>query len=119
MSKHFSEDEFKCKCCQELPAGGIDPRLIAGLERLRALLGNRPLRIVSGYRCKSYNKRVGGAKESQHMLGKAADVQHDDREPYEVADVAESMPEFKGVGRYNTFTHVDVRERKARWSMVR
>ena len=42
------------------------------LEPARALLGV-PLIITSGYRCATLNRLIGGAVQSQHMLGEAAD----------------------------------------------
>lgn len=42
------------------------------LEPLRARL-NEPIRITSGYRCEKLNKVIGGAKNSQHVLGQAVD----------------------------------------------
>jgi uncharacterized protein YcbK (DUF882 family) len=125
LSPHFSEDEFRCKCCQSLPPGGIAVELIGALENLRAILGNEPIHILSGYRCASHNKKVGGAKNSQHVLGRAADIEIDSAYPYTVAEAAETIPEFAdgGIGRYETFTHVDVRgcygQRKARWSKLK
>ena len=48
-------------------------RLLAkGLEQVQALTG-LPLEISSGYRCPALNRRVGGAKTSQHTQGLAAD----------------------------------------------
>lgn len=48
-------------------------RLLAkGLERVQALT-EFPLEISSAYRCPKLNRRVGGAKTSQHTLGQAAD----------------------------------------------
>ena len=47
-------------------------RLAEGLERVRILIGF-PLEISSGYRCPELNRRVGGAKTSQHAQGLAAD----------------------------------------------
>lgn len=48
-------------------------RLLArGLEKIRALTGF-PLEISSAYRCAELNRRVGGAKTSQHTQGLAAD----------------------------------------------
>jgi hypothetical protein len=44
-----------------------------GLELVRALLGNIPMSIDSGYRCAALNKAVGGASDSAHMQGYAAD----------------------------------------------
>lgn len=46
--------------------------LAHGLEDVRALLGF-PLHIDSGYRCPALNAAVGGAKDSAHMAGYAAD----------------------------------------------
>ena len=43
------------------------------LEPLRAFAG-QPIIIGSGYRSPALNKAVGGAKNSQHMTGEAADI---------------------------------------------
>lgn len=43
------------------------------LEPIRDLLGC-PLKINSGYRSREVNKAVGGASNSQHMKGEAADI---------------------------------------------
>jgi zinc D-Ala-D-Ala carboxypeptidase len=47
-------------------------RLAAGLEQVQALLGC-PLEISSAYRCPELNACVGGARNSQHTRGQAAD----------------------------------------------
>ncbi len=44
------------------------------LERVRAALGDRPLIVTSGYRCRELNKAVGGVVSSDHTLGCGADV---------------------------------------------
>jgi len=43
------------------------------LQPLRDALGT-PIKINSGYRCPSVNKAIGGATNSQHMTGQAADI---------------------------------------------
>lgn len=43
------------------------------LQPLRDAMGS-PLKINSGYRCPSLNKAIGGAANSQHMTGHAADI---------------------------------------------
>jgi len=43
------------------------------LEPLRLHLG-KPVNITSGYRCPRVNKKKKGSKNSQHMLGEAADI---------------------------------------------
>jgi len=47
--------------------------LANGLEDIRTLLGDKPLRISSGYRCKILNNVIGGSRTSAHMEGFAAD----------------------------------------------
>ncbi len=46
--------------------------LAQGLEQVQALT-EHPLEISSAYRCAELNRRVGGAKTSQHAQGQAAD----------------------------------------------
>lgn len=48
-------------------------RLTTVLEQVRALQG-RPLIVTSGYRSKALNSAIGGATNSAHMLGLAADI---------------------------------------------
>jgi uncharacterized protein YcbK (DUF882 family) len=82
-----------------------------------------PISINSGFRCKTHNSRIGSNNTSQHILGKASDITIKSFTPNEVADIVENMltnevlPSFYigGLGRYNTFTHLDIRDYKARW----
>lgn len=111
LSPHFSADEFKCKDGSEHP---IDPRLIEMLETIRAHFG-RPVIITSGYRSPKYNRRVGGARNSFHTKGMAADIQVQAVAPREVFAFCDREFVTGGVGRYDTFTHVDCRPTKARW----
>lgn len=43
------------------------------LEQVRSLLGNRVIHVSSGYRSPEVNAAVGGSKNSDHLLGLAAD----------------------------------------------
>jgi zinc D-Ala-D-Ala carboxypeptidase len=45
-----------------------------GLEKIRRIIGNKSILILSGYRSQELNKAVGGSKNSQHMSGQAADI---------------------------------------------
>lgn len=102
LSPHFSRVEFDCHDGQLAhPA----PELIAALERLRHLCGDRPMRIVSGYRDVEYNRAIGGAPSSQHLYNRAADI----RSGYARYDQALKAG-FTGIGTCNGWVvHVDVR----------
>lgn len=75
---------------------------------------NRPISITSGYRTPAHNKAIGGAPNSYHLKGMAADV------------VVQGIPasrlqaDFKhwmgGMGLAATFTHLDIRETSTRWT---
>lgn len=82
LSEHFTLEELCAsetatrKGIDNVPADVIKDNLAtlaAGMEQVRALLGNRPVRILSGYRSASLNAAVGGARNSAHMSGYAAD----------------------------------------------
>lgn len=69
---NFKKSEFKCPCgrCDGY-GNGIASSLLVTLQKLRDKYGK--LQITSGYRCESYNKKVGGSTNSKHMKGQAAD----------------------------------------------
>ena len=55
------------------------------LQPLRDKL-RRPIVVTSGYRCPELNKLVGGAKNSQHVLGQAVDIQVSGMTPRTLAE---------------------------------
>ncbi len=114
LSTHFNEDEFRCK---DGTLKGPDPKLITKLEALRGLV-DKPVHVSSGYRSPAYNKKVGGAPKSQHLLGTAADIRVDGMSVNQLADICETLG-FGGIGRYpkKGFVHVDTRKGKARWTL--
>lgn len=116
ISKNFRVREFACKDGSD-PIF-IDDELVSVLQQIRDHFG-KAVTITSAFRTASYNssKKVGGAKYSQHLYGKAADIKVSGVAANVVADFAETlMPSTGGIGRYSTFTHVDVRKVKARWN---
>ena len=116
LSEHFSRAEFASHDSAPTPPGIPSPKLIAKLEALRTALGDKPITIVSGYRSPAHNKAVGGAKNSQHVKGRAADIKVEGAHPSVVAQVAEKVFGWlSGIGVYETFTHCDVRLGHARW----
>lgn len=81
LSQHFTLDEFTLS--QTAVRYGIDntppPDVIENLRALAAFLEDvrdnfhAPILISSGYRNERVNEAVGGAKNSAHMSGLAAD----------------------------------------------
>jgi len=118
LSTNFNLSEFQCKDGSVMPSAvRINiKRLVASiLQPLRDAVG-KPITIMSGYRSPAYNRKIGGARHSQHMLGTAADIKIKGMTPKQVADKIELLFAPGGLGRYPSFTHVDIRQgRKARW----
>jgi len=83
ISPHFREAELACNHCGSIGPRGIHPLLIEILEQVRAWAA-APVVVTSGYRCALHNRNVGGAKFSQHRLGKAADIKVLGKTPAEV-----------------------------------
>lgn len=114
LSKNFRVREFRCQ--DDTDPIFVDSDLVDILQKVRDHFG-KAVTITSAFRTASHNKKVGGATYSQHLYGKAADIKVSGVTPSVVADFAETlMPGTGGIGRYSTFTHVDVRKVKARWN---
>ena len=82
LSEHFTLSELTMS--ERAARDGLDntpsstsienlKRLAAALEAIRVKLG-RPIVVTSGYRAPLVNKAVGGAADSAHVLGLAADI---------------------------------------------
>ncbi|MGL5013641.1 MAG: D-Ala-D-Ala carboxypeptidase family metallohydrolase [Bacteroidales bacterium] len=115
LNKYFKRKEFACKC-GNCGFDAVDVVLLDLLTMIREHFG-QPVTITSGCRCPEHNKKVGGASGSQHKLGKAADFQVKGMTPQQVqAALNEMLPKDKyGLGYGKTFTHIDVREKAARF----
>tara|TARA_R110000803_G_scaffold54585_1_gene111313 strand:- start:3356 stop:3703 length:348 start_codon:yes stop_codon:yes gene_type:complete len=110
-SKYFKREEFACKCGCGFDT--VDFALVRGLDKIREHF-DKPITINSGCRCKTYNASINGAKNSQHMLGRAADIVVKDIDTPLIAELANNLG-FGGIHAYTNFTHVDTRNEKARW----
>lgn len=109
ISENFKIKEFACK-------DGSDKILIdvsfvqTHLQDIRTHFG-KPVNVNSGYRSPAYNVKVGGAKNSYHMQGRAFDISIKGVTPAEIARYAASIG-VPGIIQYNTFVHVDSRDTK-------
>ena len=94
----------------------MDPELIDLIWTLHEELGSKePVKLISAYRSATTNNKLrrkggGQAKNSQHIQGKAADIQFPDV-PVKTLRNSALIQEWGGVGYYPTsgvpFVHVD------------
>lgn len=74
-------------------------KLCSMLEVIRYNLGNRAIKVNSGFRCPELNKLVGGVEHSRHQDGKAADIYLPYNMEHEVQRLLDDM-KSKGLLRY-------------------
>lgn len=133
--KYFGLTEWTChdEARTPYPAEWVDSRwrpLALMCDVIREAWG-APLRVLSGYRTPAFNQSLrdsghGAALHSQHMEGRAADLQPEDPADAPklhalVLDLwrAGKLPSLGGVGSYPSFCHVDIRPHDghlAQWS---
>jgi len=121
LSKNFKKSEFKCRDGTDVP-DELMPNLLELVENLQIIRDHigKPIHVISGYRTPKYNRRIGGARKSQHMKAKAADIIIRGMSPVEVRAIIINLIKEKkikkgGVGLYKSFVHYDVRGWNARW----
>lgn len=112
ISPHFDRREFACNCGCGLDT--IDADTLMLCEVVRHIEGG-PALVSSGHRCETYNRAVGGARDSMHLRGRAADlIVTKPRFVYD--ELCRLFPDRFGFGVYETWIHVDSRSVKARWT---
>ena len=122
ITQHFSYEEFKCHDGTAYPSGWVSSRLkplCMALEMIREAVGV-PLTITSGYRTVAHNRKVGGSPKSQHVEGRAVDIQAQGVSAEKLHNIIlDLIKQGKisegGVGAYNSWVHYDQRGFKARW----
>ena len=121
LTDNFSKHEFESKDGVDMPKRVLNniKKLAIQLQIIREYTG-LPITINSGYRSPEHNRSIGGSKGSQHKLGKAADIVIEGLSADTVYELVEDLIKkdilnIKGLGKYDTFTHVDIRDKKARW----
>jgi len=110
-TEHFSVSELACPCCGRNEC--VDALPVA-MEQFRAVV-DRAVVPDSGYRCEVHNAKVGGAKNSQHRLGNAADVvTNPAMSPHQMYQAALKVPAFAAGGlgvslKPDGYIHMDIR----------
>ena len=117
LSEHFRRDEMECACgCGMVPT----PEFMQWIEGLRKAFGS-PMLITSGARCAKHNEDVGGAPDSMHVKGLAADVRVAGAAAFKLIGLAHLWG-VKGLGVKQhgptRFVHLDIgpRETPTVWS---
>ncbi len=128
ITRNFNLREFSCHDGSFVPQrahSAIDRLATAYLEPMRAKFG--ACTVLSGYRHREYNRRIGGALYSQHIYdlspeSVAADVRFARGNPKQWSAYAKELrAKYKkggGIGTYirGSFTHIDNRTYSADWS---
>ncbi len=126
---HFTWGEVTKNCTREIDDLIIDGKLLSfagdiedtivetakSMDRVRQLLGNKPIIVNSWYRPAHVNRSVGGSKWSRHQHGDAVDFVATHLNPWSVANILEGRHVKGGYHTYKDFTHIDWRGVKARW----
>ena len=113
LSRYFSRKEFSCKCGCGFQT--VDAELLEVLMMVRSKFESG-VTINSACRCEKHNKNIGGSYGSKHKQGIAADIVVKGVDAsYVYAYLDGGFPDKYGIGKYDSFTHIDVRPEKARW----
>jgi|LGVE01.1.fsa_nt_gb uncharacterized protein YcbK (DUF882 family) len=119
ITEYFTMLELCCKHClqQGILTVVFDINLVRSLTEIRGRLG-LPIYFNSFYRCPKHNKQVGGAVNSFHMQGKAADIRIGKLTLAVMWAILEKE-KFNGMGSYpdaaEEFIHLDIGERYTRF----
>ena len=127
LTNNFSKHEFDCNDGSEMPSNVFYnvAKLAIQLQTLRNHI-NKSITVNSGYRSPYYNdvvlpsKGIKTSKNSQHKLGKAADIKVKGLSSSIVYGIIEDLISKGemlqgGLGLYNGFVHYDIRNSNARW----
>ena len=119
LSEHFKLGEFiqsRIACSQNILAQFVYHTDIVDNIRylhdklllpLRQAIG-APITINSGYRCRALNMAVGGASNSLHLWGRAADITAGDRQSLLIETVR--MFKYHEFIIHKTYIHVSLKE---------
>jgi len=119
LSEHFTLEELTAS--ETAARNGLDNtpgpiayqnlvRLANFLEEVKKVLGGKPVMINSAYRGPEVNAHVGGSKNSQHMVGCAADIKVPGMTPNEIckAIIASEIQYDQLIREFDSWTHISI-----------
>jgi len=115
LTPNFKYGEFFCNGIK--PPDSVYPNILSlakELQKVRDVV-KKPIIVNSGWRTAEHNEAVGGASDSQHLTGKAADVVITGIEPKFANIYLAKYGNFKGFGIAGSYTHVDIRSTLTIW----
>jgi len=85
-------------------------RLALFLEKVKDVLGGKPVMVNSAYRSKAVNDAVGSSDRSQHRLGCAADIRVPGMAPDAVvrAVMASKLAYDQVIREFDSWTHLSI-----------
>ncbi|WP_240627230.1 D-Ala-D-Ala carboxypeptidase family metallohydrolase [Thermoflavimicrobium daqui] len=117
-TKHFNWNEFYSKDGSKFTGGKVNEQAVKEnvrrtmwkLEAMRKKAGERAVTVNSGFRSIKHNKKVGGASNSQHQYGIAADIKIKGYSVSKMFELGKTCG-FSGLLTYEAkgFLHVDSR----------
>ncbi len=113
FTKNFKLSEFNSKgTAPPTSIRGNIQQLMNELQIIRDTIGV-PIIVNSGYRTPMHNENAGGAKQSRHMCGQAADIKAkglslDDLWATINRLIKSGKIKDGGLSKYNTFIHYDI-----------
>ena len=116
LSEHFTLEELTHTDHRELENIPNETelanlkRLAEFLERVKTVLGGKPIMVNSAFRSKAVNDAVGSKDTSQHRVGCAADLRVPSMTPDEVvkAIIASGIGYDQVIREFDRWTHISI-----------
>lgn len=116
LTQHFTLDELTHTDHRELENTPNEQelanlkRLAEFLEKVKSVLGGKPVMVNSAFRSKMVNDAVGSKDTSQHRIGCAADLRVPGMTPDEVvkAIIASGIGYDQVIREFDRWTHISI-----------
>ena len=116
LTEHFTLDELTHTDHRELENTPNEielanlKRLAEFLEKVKGVLGGKPVMVNSAFRSKMVNDAVGSKDTSQHRIGCAADLRVPGMTPDEVvkAIIASGIGYDQVIREFDRWTHISI-----------